>query len=191
MELTSYRPPLFQFTSFKYMGKVLASEDDNCPEVVRNLSRARQKWSQLNQILSREGADAWKLEHIYLAVVQLVMLNGSETWVLTPRMKRVLGGFHHGVSLRLMGRQLRNGLHGCWDYPPLEDVMTEAVFQEAETYASLRQNTVMQYIATRPIMDLYLAAKRRPGPRVAKKWWKDEGLDLEGMRTAAREAYQM
>ena len=26
-------------------------------------------------------------------------------------------------------------------------------------------------IANRPIMDLYLAADRRPGSRVAKPWW--------------------
>ena len=37
-------------------------------------------------------------------------------------------------------------------------------------------------------MYLCLAAKRRLGPRVAMWWWEQEGLDLEGMRTAAREA---
>ena len=37
-------------------------------------------------------------------------------------------------------------------------------------------------------MDLYLAAKQRPGPRVKMRWWEQEGLDLEGKRTAAREA---
>ena len=66
--------------------------------------------------------------------------------------------------------------------------MAEAGLQEVETYVSRRQNTVAQYIATRLIMDLCLAAKRRPGPRVAMWWWKQEGMDLEGMRTVAREA---
>ena len=65
--------------------------------------------------------------------------------------------------------------------------MAEAVLQEVETYASRRQNTVTQYISTRPIMDLCLAGNRRPGPRVEMRWWEQEGLDLEGMRTAARE----
>ena len=36
-------------------------------------------------------------------------------------------------------------------------------------------------------MDLCLAVKRRPRPRVEMRWWEQEGLDLEGMRTAARE----
>ena len=39
-------------------------------------------------------------------------------------------------------------------------------------------------------MDLCLVAKRRPSPRVEMRWWKQEGLDLEGMWTAAREAEQ-
>ena len=34
--------------------------------------------------------------------------------------------------------------------------------QEVETYVSCHQNTVAQFIASRPIMDLCLAAVRRP-----------------------------
>ena len=48
--------------------------------------------------------------------------------------------------------------------------MAEAVFQEVETYVSHLQNTVAQFIATRPIMDLCLAAERRSGSRVSKQW---------------------
>ena len=39
-------------------------------------------------------------------------------------------------------------------------------------------------------MDLCLAAKRSPGPRVSMRWWEQEGLDLEGVRMATREAEQ-
>ena len=42
--------------------------------------------------------------------------------------------------------------------------------------------------ATRPIMDLCLAAERRPGPKISKRWWEQDRLDVNGMRTAAREA---
>ena len=40
-------------------------------------------------------------------------------------------------------------------------------------------------------MDLCLAAKRRPGPRVTMRWWEQEGLDLQGMRTSAQESDRM
>ena len=68
--------------------------------------------------------------------------------------------------------------------------MADAGLQEVDTYVSHRHKTVAQYIATRPIMDLCLAAKRSPGTRVKMHWWEHEGLDLEGMLTAAREEEQ-
>ena len=49
--------------------------------------------------------------------------------------------------------------------------MAEAGLQEVETYVSCHQNTVAQYIATKPIMDLCLAAKWSPGPKVEMWWW--------------------
>ena len=72
-----------------------------------------------------------------------------------------------------------------WVYPPLEDVMAEAGLQEVDAYVYRRQNTVAQFIATRPIMDLCLAVEHRTGSRVAKQWWEQDSLDLEGMRTEA------
>ena len=66
--------------------------------------------------------------------------------------------------------------------------MTEAGLKDVETYISCCQNTVAQYIATRPIIDLCLAEKRRLGPRVSMWWWENEGLDLEGMRIEAHKA---
>ena len=54
-----------------------------------------------------------------------------------------------------------------------------------DTYVFHHPNTVAQYIATRPIMDLCLAAKRRPGLRVTIRWCEQEGLDLEGIWIAA------
>ena len=105
--LTAYGVPLYQVTSFKYLGRVLAAEDDYWPAVVRNLRHARQKWARLSWVLSREGVDSRTLGQIYLVVVQLVLIYGSETWVLTPHMQRVLVVFHHRVSCRLTGRQLQ------------------------------------------------------------------------------------
>ena len=120
------------------MGRVLETEDDDWPSVVRNLRRSRQKWEWLTHILIREGADAQTSGQIYLAVVQSVLLYGSETWVLTLRMKRVLDRFHHMVSRRLTGWQPWKGWYGGWFYPPLEYAMAESGSQEMETYVFVR-----------------------------------------------------
>ena len=85
-------PP--KVTSFKYPRRVIVVEDNNWPAVVHNLRRVRHKWTLLTQVLSREGADAQTLGNIYLAVVKSILIYGSDTWVLTPLMKRVLDRFH-------------------------------------------------------------------------------------------------
>ena len=41
---------------------------------------------------------------------------------------------------------------------------------------------VYLYIATRPIMDLFLEAEKRLGARVEKRWWYQEGMYFEGTR---------
>ena len=46
----------------------------------------------------------------------------------------------------------------------------------------------MQYIATRPILDLCERANRRPGARVSRRWRKQSGIDLEGVKKRAAEA---
>ena len=72
--------------------------------------------------------------------------------------------------------------------PPLAEAMVEAGLQEVDTYVSCCQNTVAKYIVTMLIMDLCLAAERRPGTRVYNQWWEQYEFDLEGMRTADQEA---
>ena len=58
--------------------------------------------------------------------------------------------------------------------------MEEAGFDEIGVYITRRKNTVAQYIATQPILDLFERYVRRPGAWVYRRWWDQEGLDLEG-----------
>ena len=128
----------------------------------------------------REGADARTSGQIYLVVVQLVLFYRSDMWVMTPRIGRVWGRFHHRVACRLTGRKLKIGRYRVWIYPLMEDEMTEAGMQEVVTYASHPQNTVKQFITTRPIVDLCMAEKQRLGSRISKWWWEQDGVDVEG-----------
>ena len=65
--------------------------------------------------------------------------------------------------------------------------MVESGSKDVETFASCRHNTVAQYIATMPIIDLCLEEERRLGTRVFKRWWEQEGLNLVGMCTVDQE----
>ena len=60
--------------------------------------------------------------------------------------------------------------------------MKEAGIVRIRTSILWRQNTVAQFIAMRPIMDLCEGAVRRPGARVPRRWWEKTGIDLKGAR---------
>ena len=113
-----------------------------------------------------------------------MLLFGAETWVLTPRIDRYLDSFQHRAARRNTGRQLRRRGDGIWKYPPLAEAMGEAGFKGIRKSVTSRQNTVAQYIVTRPILDLCECSTRRPGVRVSRRWWKQAGIDLEEAKKA-------
>ena len=106
---------------------------------------------------------------------------------MTPHIERVLDGFNHRVNYRQTVRQPWRGRDSTWVYPLFKAAMAEVGLQEVETYVSSLQKNVAQFIATRTIMELYLAAERRPGSRVTNQWWEQDGLDVERRQIAAQE----
>ena len=90
---------------------------------------------------------------------------GSETWVMNPHIGSVFGISHHRVDRRLTGRQPQQVRYSLWTYPPLEYVMVVVGLEEVVTYILCLQNTVAQFIVTRPIMNLCMVAEHRPGHR--------------------------
>ena len=99
-------------TSFIYLGRVIYVVDDNWLGVVWNLEKARTVWWWMTRILSREGARPQVSVFFFIAVVQSVLIFGEETWVVTPCMGRVLGGFQYHVSRRLMRKLKRRRSDG-------------------------------------------------------------------------------
>lgn len=125
---------------------------------------------------------------IYVAVVHTDLVYGSERWLMSPHIRRNLEGLHHSVAHRLMGKKPQRGLYERWVYPLKVEVMKEVGLQAAYTYFPLHQNKFSQYITTRTILDLFLAAERNQGTRVYNRWWDQEGLELLGMRTVDQKA---
>ena len=76
---------------------------------------------------------------MYNAVAQLVLLYGSESWVVTGAMLKVLGGFHHRVARRITGMTATCGAGKEWEYPPVV-----AELEASETHP------IMEYIRRRP-----------------------------------------
>ena len=116
------------------------------------------------------------------------MLFRSETWVLTRKMEKSLDSFKSRVAQKLTERQSRRrkgGKDGTWYYPLLAGAMKETGIVRARKSILRRQNRVAQFIATRPILELCEKAARRPGARLARRWWEQTGIDWKGARERA------
>ena len=124
----------------------------------------------------------------YIAVTQQVLLFRAETWVLTKDVEAALDAFQGRVARTLTGRQPRRWRDGQWFYPSLAEAMKEAGIVQIRTSILRRQNTVAQFIVTRPILDLCEGAVRRPGARVPRRWWEQTGIDWKGAREKAAAA---
>ena len=129
-------------------------------------------------IIGLEGADPRTLENFYKTAVQATLLFSADSWVMSPRTWRTLGGFHHRVAHLLVKMQPHRTEEVRWIYHPLYEAMETVGTENLETYFILRQNPVAHYIATQPILELCLAAERHPGVQVSMGWWEQAGLEL-------------
>ena len=104
-----------------------------------------------------------------------------------PEDGEVPGQFQSRFVRRITGKHPRQRTDGSWYYPPLAEALGEAGLEEIRKSVTRRQNTVAQYIATRPILDLRERATLRPGARVYRQWHEQDGIDLEGAKKQAAE----
>ena len=89
----AYGEPMETVSEFRYLGRLLTATDDDWPAVAGNIKKARRIWGRMARVIGREGADPKVSRTFYIAVTQVVLLFGSETWVLTERMEKALNNF--------------------------------------------------------------------------------------------------
>ena len=82
----------------------------------------------------------------------------------------------------------RRGRDGKWLYLPLTGATKEAGIVRARTLILRRQNTVAQFIATQPILELCEVAERQGGTRVPQLWWEQPGIDWKLAREQGERA---
>ena len=84
----------------------------------------------------------WKEENdickLYVAVVQVVIMFGSETWVLTPPLEKALTGFHHRSSRRMLGMGPKCHPDEIWVYPPIGAALAIVGLEDIGVYIARR-----------------------------------------------------
>ena len=81
-------------TTFRYLRIPSYQMGDDWPDVRRNIMHATSVWEILGTLLWREGAEHKVSEIFYRAVVQEILLYGSETWVILVSMANRVEGTH-------------------------------------------------------------------------------------------------
>ena len=117
-----------------------------------------------------------------MAMVLVVILFESETWVMTPRLEKALKSFHHKTVRRMAGMAPKHRKDKIWVYPPIGAALEIMRLDEIGVYITQCYNMVAQYIATSPIMELCLAAEPNTGLQLSRRWWDQTALDILGIR---------
>lgn len=145
--------PLPKVTTYRYLGRLLTSNDSDWPTLYHNLSKARRQWSCIARVLVTEHVQPKAAGMFYKAVVQSILLYCSETWVLEDRMVDTLAAFHHAVAHHL-SHLLPYRYRDAWTYPRTSAALDATSLYPIEHYIQVRRNSIAMHIATRPVKRL-------------------------------------
>ena len=113
-------------SEFKYLGRIFRNDDSDQGAIDYNLSKARKVWGMVSRVLSQERSNPKIMASFYKAVVQSILLYGSESWVLTKIMWQKLTSFHHRCARFMTGRHIRKLPDDTWEYPNSEITLATA-----------------------------------------------------------------
>ena len=171
----AYGKELERVDIFKYLGKLTSYDDSDNQAIRNNLRKARRTWARLSHVCRSENIPPKIAAVFYQAVIQSVLLFGSETWCLNETILKELRGFHITAAYRMAKvHKPRKDEEGNWTYYPSKDVLEEVGLLTIDEYIEKRRNKVAEYIATRPVLDLCRGESRRPGTTHHKKFWWEQ-----------------
>ena len=165
---------------FKYLGRLLSMDDNDAQAVRAQLRKARKVWARVGTVLKGEHASPKVCAKFYRAVVQAVLLYGSETWNLSAASLKRLEGFNIRCAWRMAEEHKPRRVEGSWQYPTNDDVLAECGMRTMKEYIAVRRATVAAWVVNRPIYEACKGATRQRGSAPRKWWWEQEmGLDSD------------
>jgi hypothetical protein len=163
--------PIENVTEFKYLGRYITNNDNDWKAVTWNIKRARMAWGRLARILSSEGATPKAMASIYKAVVQAVLLYGSESWAVTVAMGKRLQSFHHRCARYISGQHIRMNVDGTWTCPSSESVLKQTGLWTIDEYLLRRRETIKKYVIGTEIYKKCMASKPLASNPKQLVWW--------------------
>ncbi len=164
---------------FRYLGRLLLQDDDDVQAVRNQLCKRHGTWARIGQVLRRENAPPRISAKFYKAIVQSVLLYGSETWVLSPAVMARLEGFHICAAYWMVKRHVpRRGPNLQRVYPSSEAVLEECGMHTIQHYIDVQRETIAKYVVGRSIFAECQGADQRRG-LVPRRWWWEQRMTLD------------
>ena len=137
---------------FRYLGKPTPPYCTDITAVHYNVRKARKKWAMLRRILAAQHLPPKIAAIFYKAVVQAVLLYGSETWALTAEAVGILEAFHHRVARQITGEHIYQDQEtGEWVYPDPRDTLARAGMYSMRHYLAVRRRYIAKYLTDHPV----------------------------------------
>ena len=159
---------------FNYLGRVLASNDNDLKAVESQLVKARRVWGRIGKVIKKKSFSNPKIMSIfYKVIVQTVLLYGSESWVLGTQIKNKVNSFHHRCSRFITGKHINYDKEAdIWIYPSRKSTLLEADLLGIEEYIEKRKNTIWAYVDKLEVLkqcQFWEGITRRDNTLM---WWK-------------------
>ena len=108
----------------------------------------------------------------YKVKIQAVLLYRSESWNLTKVMMRRLEGFHIKAAYWMARtHKPQENDDGSWTYPVSKEVFEEVGLYPIYDYVRVKRNSIIDFVASRPVYEFCKSAERRSGTSHHRKWW--------------------
>jgi hypothetical protein len=135
-------------------------------------------WARVGQVLHRENTLPRTSTKLYQAIVQSVLLHGTETWVLSKAIIARLEGFHICAVYQMAKEHVpHRGPHRQCVYLSSDKVLKECGMHTIQHYINVRQQTITRYIVDRSIFAECIEADQRRG-LVPRQWWWEQRICL-------------
>ena len=173
------------------MGRILSNDDDDTKCILGQIQKARGRWNGIAKILKREGANATCMARFYLAVIQALLLYGSESWVISKRNMDRLNSFHKRAVRHMTGQHIQKLGNNNWEYPDHDRLLKQCKLLPINVYIERRRGTLWNYLLQHR-KDLMNEAKLsiRHCKDVNKiLWWEQEYIKKEDMKSRTSEFF--
>ena len=118
-----------------------------------------------------ERANVRMMGYFYKAIVQAILLYGSESWTLSESMIQWIRSFHSRVAQYICNRHIRCLEDDTWEYPPTEEVLEAAGLFTIDEYIRRRRASVLRFTWGWPIMALCRNSRAVNSNKTRIVWW--------------------